>query len=165
MELQHYNSKWNAMYQEESNLITSAFDSDEFIDVQHIGSTAITDMASRPIIDIAVLVTPDEFIQGYVRPLSKIGYTLDTSKSSPEQLFFVKGDPVSYHLTITQEGMTPYWDRHIALREYLTAHTEKAKEYESLKRHLLELDPSGGQAYVNGKSAFISNILQSSQNE
>jgi GrpB-like predicted nucleotidyltransferase (UPF0157 family) len=159
MQLEDYNPRWISDFRSEARLIESVFDNDEFIDIQHIGSTAIPGMKSKPIIDIAVLVTPDEFIQGYVRPLNKIGYELSTQSSSIERLFFRKGEPVAFHLSLTQEGKTPFWERQIQFRDYLIGHPDYAKEYELLKRELSNKFPDFGQGYTDGKSDFISKVL------
>ena len=159
MQLVDYNPEWQKMFEQEKKLIESVLYSEELIDIQHIVSTAITTIKSKPIVDIAVLVTPDEYTQSYVRPLTQIGYTFYPESSSSERLFFRKGDPVQFHLSLTQEGKTPYYERQILFRDYLNAHPDLAKEYETLKLELLKTDPDAKQVYTDGKFSFISKIL------
>lgn len=163
MELVIHNPAWSEVFAKEVILIESVFDADELLDIQHVGSTSIASIKAKPIIDIAVLVTPDEFIQGYVRPLSKIGYEFFPESSSTERLFFRKGTPVQFHLSLTQEGLTPYFDRQIIFRDYLNDHVEAAKEYEKLKESLLAEFPDAGQKYADSKTEFIMKILQQAE--
>ncbi len=164
MELVDHNPNWEKEFEEEASAIESVFDNDELLGIEHIGSTAITGIKAKPIIDIAVMVTPDEFIQGYVRPLNKIGYEFFPESSSVERLFFRKGNPVRFHLSLTQEGKTPYWDRQILFRDYLNANPSYAKEYQELKDSLLKTFPDAGQKYTDGKSEFVAKILKLAQN-
>lgn len=160
MELENYNPVWSEQFGKEAALIRTILEPEEIIDIQHIGSTAINGIKAKPIIDIAVLVSPDEYIQSYVRPLSKIGYVFYPQSSSVERLFFRKGVPVQFHLSITQSNITSYWNRQITFRDYLCAHPEAVQEYQSLKEELLKIDPSAGQKYTDGKSSFIAKILR-----
>lgn len=49
---------------------------------------------------IEVKVTPDEYIQSYVRPMLKIGFELQTESSNIKKLSFKKDDTT---LTLEQE--------------------------------------------------------------
>jgi GrpB-like predicted nucleotidyltransferase (UPF0157 family) len=160
MKLEDNNPIWEKEFNKEVELIKSVLEPDEIIDIQHIGSTAIKNIKAKPILDIAVLVSPDEYIQSYVRPLNKIGYTYYPESSSSERLFFRKGEPAQFHLSLTQEGVTPFWDRQILFRDYLNTHPEAAKEYEALKEQLIKSDPSAGQEYTDGKTLFVLKILE-----
>ncbi len=160
MELVEHNPAWANEFEEEKKLIESVLEEEEILGIEHIGSTAIPGIKAKSIVDIAVLVMPDEFIQGYVRPLSKIGYEFFPNSSSTERLFFRKGNPVHFHLSVTEEGKTPYWERQIQFRDYLISHPDRAKEYENLKIELLKSDPEAGQKYTDGKSEFINKILK-----
>lgn len=55
------------------------------------------------------------------------------------------------------------WNDYINMRDYLNANEEKAKEYSHLKEYLANEYPENRQAYTNGKSALIENILQSAE--
>ncbi len=160
MKLENYNKKWAEMFDVETRLIETVLEPEEIVDIQLIGSTAIKSIKSKPIVDIAVLVSPDEYIQSYVRPLAKIGYVFDPESSSTERLFFRKGDPVRFHLSITQEGYTPFWDRQIIFRDYLNNNPDMAIEYEALKITSTQQDSLMGQKYTDAKSEFVNKVLR-----
>jgi len=45
--------------------------------------------------------------------------------------------------------------RHVAVRDYLRTHPDKAARYEALKRELVSRHPNDRLAYVAGKDAFM----------
>ncbi len=158
MKFEQYNPEWENIFKEEAELIRSVLDED-VIDIEHIGSTAIRSILSKPIIDIAALVSKEEYLQVYTPSLSKIGYTYHPESSSVERLFFRKGDPVKFHLSLSQEGKTTYWERQLVFRDYLNSHLELVKEYQILKLELQEKDPSFGPVYSEGKTEFVRKVL------
>lgn len=83
------------LFESEVNLIRSILEKDEILEIQLVEETGVS-------LDIALIVTPDEYIQAYVRPLSKIGYQFYPDESSAIQLVFQKGDTFKYNLNLTQ---------------------------------------------------------------
>ena len=55
----------------------------------------------------------------------------------------------------------PLWNDHVAFRDYLRAHPERALEYAELKRELL-MTPEGRDrsTYQGGKEPFIAETLK-----
>ncbi len=158
MKLIEYDSKWEDKFKKEADAISIIL-KERFLEIEHIGSTAIKGISAKPIIDIAVLVARAEDPQTYVSSLANIGYVYYPADSSVERLFFRKGDPAEYHLSVTQEGPTTYWNRQLAFRDYLNAHQDLAVEYQKLKESLIEQDPTAGKVYSEGKSEFVKKIL------
>lgn len=79
----------------EETLIRSVLENDEILEVQLIEETETN-------LDLLLIVTPDEYIQAYVRPLSRIGYSFYPKDSTIIKLFFQKGDSFKYNLYLTQ---------------------------------------------------------------
>lgn len=158
MKVVQYDKQWPKIFQAEKKLISSAI-SEKIIDIQHIGSTAIPQMSAKPIIDIVVLIPSLEKAEKYIEPFNKIGYQFFKDRSSVERLFFVKGEPPKYHLSLAQPEKFSYWKRQILFRDYLRQHHNLALEYKALKKHLIEKYPDGRQQYCDGKNEFINKIL------
>lgn len=158
MKLASYTNQWAATYQLEKDKLMCPLGSD-VIDIQHIGSTAIPGIASKPIVDIMVLLHSVQQASQYLKTLDELGYAYAKGRSSTERYFFTKGNPVTVHLSLTDQS-TPYWDRQIVFRDYLLKHPNAAKEYESLKRSLIEKYPSGKDEYSSGKNEFVAAVLQ-----
>lgn len=159
-----YNNEWPKKFETEASKIKEILNND-ILDIQHIGSTAIPNMSAKPIIDISVLVNSIDNIDYFVPKLSTLGYNYQPDMSSVERIFFRKGDPVEYHLSIACPKHT-FWNRNITFRDYLRTHPEMAEEYENLKKQNLtnviedDLDDlSRSKIYNKGKGDFVQKIL------
>lgn len=162
--LEPHSASWKTRFNQECEAIRQVL-SDNVLDIQHIGSTAIPGIAAKPIVDIAVAIPSIEQAGDFIKPLEGIGYIFYPESSSQERLFFKKGSPPQFHLSLAQKDKFGYWKRQILFRDYLCRHPDAAREYESLKFRLAEEDPSGGTKYLSGKSSFVEKILTTAEEE
>jgi len=151
-------SAWKEKFQTEKDELRNIF-SDAAISIEHIGSTSIDGLSSKPIIDIAVLIWKREDADNFIEPLNHLGYWYDKKNSSGERHFFRKGDPTEFHLSIAYANKGSFWKRQILFRDYLRNHLEVRDEYARLKEDLLKENPTGSDGYIDGKSEFIQRIL------
>jgi len=131
--------------------------------IEHIGSTSIPGMFSKPIVDIGVLLSDMSDAEKYIKPLASIGYTYFPESSSSERHFFRKGNPVEFHISLAYKDRGTFWARQISFRDYLRMNRESRDEYIKLKKELLNVDPTGGKKYINGKCEFVKSILMKSE--
>ena len=137
-------------------------------DIQHIGSTAIRNIKSKPMIDIAVGIDDFSEIEPFFNELedngfSNRGYFLD------EHMIFTVGEDIAPDDRITTHNIhivkldSRDWQDHIIFRDYLNAHPDVAKEYECLKIKLASKYPydEGRKKYASGKSDFVAQTLKS----
>lgn len=80
------------LFNTEKNLIESVLEPEEIITIHNSENS-----------EIIVTVTPDEYIQSYVRPMLKIGYELQTEKSSIKKLVFLKQGSEVIQLSLLQQ--------------------------------------------------------------
>jgi GrpB-like predicted nucleotidyltransferase (UPF0157 family) len=163
--LQKYQPAWKNKFNLESTEIIKKL-GNLIIDIQHIGSTSVPGMMAKPIIDIGVLVNSTDDIFTFVNKLKSIGYSYKPEISSNERIFFRKGDPVQYHLSITSPIHT-FWSRQILFRDYLISHHEFIQEYNNLKLKNIKMTPeedfadlSLSETYNKGKGEFVAKILE-----
>lgn len=147
-----HSNEWGSKYRNESELIKEVFGS-SLIDIQHIGSTSVPDLLSKPIIDIAVQIETHADADKFIQPLEEIEYVYKPDQSSSERHFFQKGDPTQFHLSISYLDQGGYWKRQIAFRDYLIAHSDARREYEQIK--LFSVD----------KSEFVQRTLMLAESE
>lgn len=162
MRIVPYNPEWPKMFQAEQDALLQHLDD---VEIHHIGSTSIPELSAKPIIDIAVLIPSLEDAQKYLAPLAELGYEYKPAQSSQERYFFVKGNPVQFHLSLAQRERFSYWRRQVLFLDYLKKHPEACKEYETVKKNLIEKFPDGGNEYSAGKSEFIQTILLLAEKE
>ena len=127
--------------------------------ISHIGSTAIPDIQAKPIVDILVEISPDIEWQSLKDILEHNGYIC--MSESETRISFNKGyTPAGYadrvfHVHVHRTGDND----EILFRDYLIAHSESAKEYETLKLSLLPEYRNNRDGYTEAKTEFVKKIV------
>lgn len=155
--LMPYTREWEEKFLSEENILKGTLE-EKCINIEHMGSTSVEGLSSKPIIDIVVVVDEFEPAENFHKVLKKIGYSIHSSSS--ERHFYRKGNPIEYHLSIAFANRGGFWVRQVVFRDYLRTHQDVRKEYEDLKKKLLKQDPTGRNSYLSGKDEFISKILE-----
>lgn len=155
-----YNNSWPLLFTEEAKRLRSIL-GDHLVQLEHIGSTSVPGLAAKAIIDIAILVKSRNEAEVFIEPLKNAGYSFDSEASSSERLFFRKYDsPQAFHLSLAFMDQGSFWERQIKFRDYLRSHEDARNTYQDLKLALISEDPSGGEAYIKGKTRFIEEVLK-----
>ena len=131
------------------------------IDIQHIGSTSIKRICSKPIIDLVIGVRDFDDILALTDELEESG-VIYRGQDHPGQHLFVMGDfeadTRTHHIHVVLHGGTE-WENYVNFRDYLNAHEDKALEYDALKRSLLEDFADDRGKYTSGKHTLIDRFL------
>ncbi len=154
-----YQSSWKSKFEMEEVKLKEIF-GNKAIATEHIGSTSITGLSSKPIIDIAVLIEKREDGDSFIKPLEGFEYSYDKLNSSEERHLFRKGDPTEFHLSIAYQDKGSFWERQILFRDFLRKHSDCRDEYNTLKEKLLLSDPTGKNSYISGKTEFVNKVLE-----
>lgn len=130
--------------------------------ISHIGSTAIRNIKTKPIVDI--LIEIDFANKHNVKEiLLKNDYIL--MHETFNKLSFNKGYTINgysdnvFHIHIKEYGDCD----ELYFRDYLNAHYEKAKEYEKLKDELYNQYKPNRDLYTSGKSDFVKTITETAK--
>jgi GrpB-like predicted nucleotidyltransferase (UPF0157 family) len=160
IEIVPYSAEWPELFEAEAKRIKDACQGVIRV-VEHIGSTAIPGLPAKPIIDI--MPGLDSYRDGLktIDPLQGLGYQYLGENGIPGRFYFVlRVEQRSVvHVHIFEVG-TENWQRHLIFRDYLRAHPAVAKQYAELKRDLAVRFRNDREAYTNGKSDFISSVVQ-----
>ncbi len=163
MEVQDYDLRWVEMYEDESQKIKALL-GDKLILMEHIGSTSIPGLASKPIIDMAVVVPSWKDAEALIEPLATLGYPSEAShvdeSNAGERLLFRKGNPTQFHLSIAYGDRGSFLERQILFRDYLRTHDDERDEYGKLKKELIVTDPTGKDTYFGNKTDFVMRTLK-----
>jgi len=161
VKLLKHNPRWDASFEQEKKKLKKIFGRD-VLDIQHVGSTSISGMLAKPIIDIAVVVPSLKKTKRYVRALKRAGYELKNNDSrQAERLFFTKGPEVrrTHYLHIGEiEG--GYIDDMILFRDYLRNHKRAARKYAELKKKLAEQYSERRDIYAKKRKRFVNMIAK-----
>lgn len=155
-----YTDNWTKIFQVEKVELKEKLKRFDIQDIQHIGSTSIPNIKSKPIIDIAILTRYKDNHLNYTKKLISLGYTYDEQASSAERYFYRKyNQDIGFHLSIAFCDRGSFWERQTTFRDYLIKHPLDSKEYEKLKEKAIKEDTSGKVNYILAKSKFVADIL------
>lgn len=130
--------------------------------IDHIGSTAVPGLASKPVIDISVAVPTLDPEASFRGPLEEIGYEygVQLEEFFGERRYFKlnRDGRRIVNLHVTMAGSTQE-RRHLAFRDALRREPETAAADERLKLELAARFPDDRPTYTLKKSAFIEDAL------
>ena len=156
--LEPYDPNWVAKFESEKQLVTNVLGSWIKDGVHHVGSTAVSGLVAKPIVDIMVGVENLEKAKECIPLLENFQYHYFPYK--PDQmLWFCKPSPEhrEFHLYLI-EPTHPEWTARLAFRDYLRNHSDIAQEYVLLKTQLAQKFIDDREAYTQGKTEFIRSI-------
>jgi GrpB-like predicted nucleotidyltransferase (UPF0157 family) len=153
--LREPNTEYKKWYEIEKQRLLRCIDKTNIMRINHIGSTAVEGLLSKPTIDILLEVDKQCDMQQLVNILAYDNWLV--MSSSPKSLVLNKGYTKDgfaekvYHLHIR------YYDNwnELYFRDYLREHKAVADEYGKLKLKLLEKYKHDRDGYTNAKSEFI----------
>ncbi|MFI0369952.1 GrpB family protein [Actinomadura sp. 1N219] len=125
--------------------------------VEHVGSTAVPGLAAKPILDIAVALSPHAKTKDVVAALEPLGYIYRGDKGDQGGLLFVLEDRPAHriaHLHAVRHD-DAQWHRWMSFRDLLRTDPTARADYERLKRELAHQHPHNRQAYTTGKTSFV----------
>jgi GrpB-like predicted nucleotidyltransferase (UPF0157 family) len=150
-----YEPAWPALAAAELCAIEEAL-GDLAVRAEHVGSTAVPGLAAKPILDLQLSVEAIEPRDRYVEPLERLGYLFVPAPESPDYHLFAKPPerPRTHHLHVCAAG-SEHELRHIAVRDFLRAHSHEAARYAELKREVAARHPRDRLAYMEGKQDHV----------
>jgi GrpB-like predicted nucleotidyltransferase (UPF0157 family) len=126
------------------------------LDVEHIGSTAVPGLGSKPIVDIMVAV-PALDLEAPNIAIATLGYESLGEAGVSGRRYFRKRAPQSFnvHFALLDGAL---WRANLALRDYLRSHPAAARVYEAQKRAAARRAPTL-LAYSALKATVIAKLL------
>ncbi len=131
------------------------------IDVQHVGSTSVPGLPSKPILDVAVGVPNLSVIAKIVDILTEEGYIYrGDAGNNGGHLFVIESetDVRIAHIHVVQYGCEQ-WLNYLKFRTILRNDPIVRKEYVELKRDLFRRFSKDRKSYTASKVDFISRVL------
>ena len=129
------------------------------IKLEHIGSTSIPGLSAKPVIDI--LAGRPGNVRGteYIAALKQIGYEHKGAYGIPGRNYFRRGVPRTHHVHLFNWS-SDLWQDHVLFRDYLRAHPDVAREYDTLKRELAAMYLQDKEKYTDAKGPFVRSIVR-----
>jgi GrpB-like predicted nucleotidyltransferase (UPF0157 family) len=151
--LHEYDERWVELYELHRSRILDALGTAD-VGVEHIGSTAVPELAAKPIVDIVFTVGDITAEEDYLGALLAAGYELRTREPGHR---LVRTPARDIHVHIYEEGH-PAVDDYLLLRDRLRSDADDRALYEDTKRALLRGSWDDMNAYADAKTDVILGI-------
>ena len=156
----NYDPSWQLKYEHEKQKIRAILDSNLLV-VYHIGSTAVANLAAKPIIDIMAVVRDLSLVDINKAAFEKIGYEYLGEFGIKGRRYLRKGgDERTHQIHIFKYDNLDEVIRHLAFRDYLRVQNDVCAEYAKLKKALAIKFPYYIDGYCDGKDGFVKEYEQ-----
>lgn len=154
-----YDPLWARRAAEEAAVLAQAL-GDNFVRVEHFGSTAVEGLAAKPILDLMPLVRSLDLLDPQRHAIEAIGFAWHGEFGIEGRRYGTKTDAkgtreVNLHCF---QSDSPQIERHLVFRDYLRLHPSVARDYETEKRRVAALQPDDSRAYNDGKWAWVARV-------
>lgn len=156
--LSEYDPVWPDLYAAEALRILSGLSVTDIV-VEHIGSTAVPRLMAKPIIDLMVGIKENDDTVTVRSGLVALGYEDLGEAGVPGRIYFRRRGDQAFNVALVSLGGR-HWKSNLALREFLRANPNAAREYAEIKRAALDSGIRSLLAYSNVKSAFLAKVIQ-----
>ena len=157
VKLHDYDPSWPVAFLAERERLISLLPT-QFVELQHIGSTAIPGLKAKPIIDILAGVRTMAVAEALTEPLCRSGYTTSTefNETLGDRKWFMRwaNGHRTHHLHVVVHGAEP-WTERMRFRDALRQQPELAVRYAVLKSQLAETHATDREAYTDAKAEFV----------
>tara|TARA_B100000959_G_C14817319_1_gene556355 strand:+ start:286 stop:795 length:510 start_codon:yes stop_codon:yes gene_type:complete len=158
--IEEYNTEWAKDFSILKAKLTKKLLSKKTIEIEHIGSTSVINLASKPVIDVLIGV-PKDNLDNFIKPITDLGffYVKEYEKEIPNRRFFYKNknNKRIAHIHLVKSSSL-WFRRHIAFRNELRENSKTKIEYEKLKKTLAKKEWKDGNEYADAKTDFIRSV-------
>ena len=160
LELMDYRDDYSEIYEEEKKELLKIY-KERISSIDHVGSTSIKNIKSKPIIDILIQTDDLEDFKKFTE--SNVEGEIYTVKKAPtmggDYLIRKEEDGkvkafIHVYKTGDMNGISS-----IIFRDYMNLHKDEAKRYEALKTELYEKYKDNRKEYTLGKDKYIKEII------
>jgi len=155
--LVEYDPAWPRLYDREAVRIHVAL-GDRALLIEHVGSTAVPQLAAKPRIDIVLAVADSSEEASYVPALETAGYVLHIREPDWHEHRALRGPDTDLNLHVFSEGCVEI-QRMLRFRDHLRRDEADRLLYERTKRALAQRTWKYGQHYADAKTTVVEEIL------
>jgi GrpB-like predicted nucleotidyltransferase (UPF0157 family) len=158
-----YSEEFKEIFEKEKSRIKELLPEDE---VHHIGSTAITGVGGKGIIDILVALQDRRKKQKAIEKLKKLGF-LHIHPEENGRIFLSRIGETEYkdtHIHLVKKGNKDYLEK-LLFRDFLKRNKKEAKKYHELKKNLVKEVKGDREIYGKLKKSYIENIIRQAKGD
>lgn len=136
--------------------------------VEHIGSTSVPNLDSKPIIDIDIIYSKPLYFKKIKSGLEKTGYAHYGNQGIDERDVFKRNgkvtneilDTVRHHLYVCPSNSKAL-ERHILSRDFLRNNDWARIKYQQIKYELAVIANQDGKVYAALKELYVNDFIDS----
>lgn len=155
--IHEYSKSWPKKFRLHADIIADALGL-VALRIEHIGSTSVSELAAKPIIDILVVVPNSGNEMTYLPALEKAGYQLRVREPEFDEHRMVRTPEKDVHVHIFSPDSKEI-EKYLVFRNWLRQNARDRGRYEAVKRSLAERDWSDMNKYAEEKSEVVESIL------
>ncbi|NMM50797.1 GrpB family protein [Marinigracilibium pacificum] len=168
--IEPYNKVWKEQFESLRDYLLSHIQND-ILEIVHVGSTSVPGLSAKPVIDLDIIIENDnKKLDKVILKLESLGYQHRGDLGISGREAFKRANsriPITdsdiewfpHHLYVCKEGCVALRN-HLALKKHLLENPDKVVEYSNLKHKLADKFPDNMDAYIDGKTEFILDILK-----
>jgi GrpB-like predicted nucleotidyltransferase (UPF0157 family) len=155
--LSPYDHEWPTMYEQLARRIRDVL-GPKALRVEHVGSTSVSGLSAKPVIDIVLVVPNSNDEDSYLPPLESTGFVLRIREPDWFAHRMLKAPVADGNVHVFSDGCEEI-DRTLMFRDWLRNNAEDRELYERTKRALAARTWKYVQDYADAKSDVIKAIL------
>lgn len=158
--LESHDPAWRDHFEAEASRLLDAV-GDWLLAVEHVGSTAVEGLPAKPVVDVLAAVPDESTARSLVPVLEPLGYEHHPDDDVADRVFLAKGprEDRTVYCSLAPVGSDTYCEQ-LAFRDALRADPQLRSEYAALKRRLAAEHPDDREAYTDGKTPFVEQVLE-----
>nr|DAI46384.1 MAG TPA: GrpB protein [Caudoviricetes sp.] len=149
---------YKKIFKEEKAYLESVFKENRF-KIEHVGSTAVKNLLSKPVVDIAIGVDDLNSFKKYYSLLNK-RYTITENREKEEILLVKENEKETFCLIHVLDIKSNRYTNMIKFRDILINNLDILKKYENLKIDLAKKYKNDRKNYTKSKNEFINEVLK-----
>ncbi len=159
IELVAYQAGWPALFSAEAATLSAVLSPWLVGQIEHIGSTAVSGLMAKPIIDMMAPVKSLNASRDAIEAVVNAGWVYYPYKADVMH-WFCKPSPAhrTHHLHIVPIH-SPLWRDRLAFRDALRSQPEAAEAYAHFKRRLAQKYSADREAYTEAKTSFVARVI------
>lgn len=166
MLIQKYNTKWVEDFNQIKSILHKTISN---INIEHIGSTSIPELAAKPIIDIDIVFDTSIDFEEIKKGLESIGYYHNGNQGIPKREAFKRNltiekhkvlDFITHHLYVCPIDSEEL-ERHLLFRDYLTNNETARMQYQELKYEIAKKVNQDKKEYAQLKEVIAKDFFES----
>lgn len=159
-----YDPMWKTEFERAERFYSHLLEGLEVV-IEHVGSTSVVGLWAKPILDIDLIVKDQVASKAVIERLESVGYqhvgnlgVEGREVMKPVQLT-EEIDWMTHHLYVCLES-SEHVLNHLLLRKHLRSNKEAVVAYSDKKRKLAKAHPHDINAYIDGKTELVIDILR-----